>query len=112
MNHCAHGKDATSDLVILDWRPFEYKTEKLGGLPMNIAAHCTTRFTPIEKGTRVTTIYDRPSGESLFSRVAAWAMLPLLYNVLKKYDIRGGAIIQKLIEQHAKEEKLAIKEPV
>jgi uncharacterized protein YndB with AHSA1/START domain len=65
---CAHG-DAKVQQPVLDWRPFEYYTIEMpmpGGLLVNI----TTRFIPIEEGTRVLGLCSRPQGSIIARNVA------------------------------------------
>jgi hypothetical protein len=57
---CAHG-DARVLQPVLDWRPFEYYTYEMD-VPFGLTISFTTRFIPIEGGTRVLGICGRPEG--------------------------------------------------
>ena len=47
-NHCIHGKDARTE-VIVDWRPFEYYTYEMTAKPFLIIS--TLKFMENEEGT-------------------------------------------------------------
>jgi len=65
---CAHG-DAETLQVVLDWRPFEYYTYEMPA-PAGLTITITTRFIPIEGGTRVLEICAKPQGSIVARNVA------------------------------------------
>jgi hypothetical protein len=68
--HCAHGNDVAK-FVIMDWLPFEYRTDDCSGFPGGVHVRITTRLTPTETGTRVQWIVGRWTGTSFKSRLVA-----------------------------------------
>jgi hypothetical protein len=60
-NHCIHGKEAIVE-EILDWRPFEYVTDRTQLPDPSVPPFLMTyTFEPIELGTRVRLLVGRPS---------------------------------------------------
>jgi hypothetical protein len=90
-NHCIHGKDATIE-EILDWRPFEYMTDR-SRLPQRGIPELTTTlaFVPIDSGTRVEYRVAKP--RSLKDRTILRAVLPMIRDSIEK----GAATLTTLI---------------
>lgn len=51
--HCMHGTAKSTDFIVVDWRPFEYISEEVVGLPLHLVGHATVHLTPAGEGTRV-----------------------------------------------------------
>jgi len=69
---CAHGDEKVRQPV-LDWRPFDYYTYEIEGsfgLSITFSITFTTRFIPIEGGTRVLGFCSRPEGSIIGRNVA------------------------------------------
>ena len=65
---CAHG-DAKIPQAVLDWRPFEYYTIETP-MPGGLSSMITTRFIPIEGGTRVLGVCRKPQGSIIARNMA------------------------------------------
>ncbi len=65
---CAHG-DAKVLQPVLDWRPFEYYTIEMPW-PAGLSVQITTRFIPVEAGTRVVGLCSKPRGSIIARNVA------------------------------------------
>jgi len=69
VNHCMHGPDAIIE-EILDWRPFDYFTDRStmgGGGPTFISSY---EFEPTASGTRVTLRIGKPDTEAEMAMLA------------------------------------------
>jgi uncharacterized protein YndB with AHSA1/START domain len=108
MNHCYHGKDATSDFVILDWRPFEYVTMDIQ-LPMHMMGRFTTRLTPAEGGTRVAFIFSRQWGVNAVGSVLARLMAPMMKKELQKSFTRCGEVLCQMITEDSAAGNIALR---
>lgn len=84
VQHCAHGTDTTTDFVIMDWRPFEYISEAIIGLPMGMTGFVTTYLTPTETGTHITWAFEPINGKNTLSKLMARAMGRILKKELGK----------------------------
>jgi len=94
-NHCVHGKDAVIE-EILDWRPYDYVTDRSQmpqrGIPQFTT---TTAFIPTDTGTRVEYRVAKP--RSLKDRVILQALLPMFRGSIEK----GAAALRPLVEADA-----------
>jgi hypothetical protein len=76
VNHCAHGENEVTDLTVTDWRPFDYKTELMTGMPFGISIRATYRLTPIAKGTHLTILLSHLVANSIAAKAALVAIKP------------------------------------
>jgi hypothetical protein len=77
--HCDHGGKNTTDFKITDWKPFEYITEFVSGLPFGIRAKVTTHLSQTSNGTRLSWRFSKLSAQG-----ASMLMLPLVRSTFKK----------------------------
>jgi hypothetical protein len=91
---CAHG-DALVPQPVLDWRPFEYYTYELP-MPAGLSVTITTRFIPIEGGTRVLGLCSKPQGSIVARNLAKFARGRAQSNSQKGVDALREIIIKEL----------------
>jgi hypothetical protein len=91
-NHCMHGKDAIVE-EILDWRPFDYVTDRSKMPQPGIPPFVTTmEFQPTATGTRVVYRLAKPRG--LKDRAVLTAVAPMM----RKAIVDGIGRLRPLIE--------------
>jgi hypothetical protein len=91
---CAHG-DALVPQPVLDWRPFEYYTYETS-MPAGLSVIITTRFMPIEEGTRVLGLCSNPRGSIVARNVAKLARGRAQSESQKGVDALKEIIIKEL----------------
>lgn len=96
--HCVHG-DSTSDFAVLDWKPFEYRTDALSGLPMGITSRMTTFLKPIETGTEVTWVFEMLTGRSTLTKLVARIVSPMFKRELARDYLRVGGALQEVVRE-------------
>jgi hypothetical protein len=99
IHHCAHGKESTTDFLIVDWKPFEHMTEMLAGMPMKLAGKCTTRLSPTESGTRVACIYDHFHSSSALFEMIFRIISPVFKTVLQKDSARMFNVLREMLAE-------------
>jgi uncharacterized protein YndB with AHSA1/START domain len=93
--HCSHGGKTTTDFLILDWKPFEYMTEVISGIPFGVKGTITTRFTPLPDGrTHVVWLFSSLTGTGL-SKLASYALRPVFKSFLRKTYERIGEMMNQ-----------------
>jgi uncharacterized protein YndB with AHSA1/START domain len=102
-NHCVHGKDAIVEEIV-DWRPYEYWTQKLQipepGIPKFTLMY---EFAPEGEGTRLTGRILRP--RSAKDR-GIWAMVePMLDGALKANLASLAEVLAEVVAQRAAEDE-------
>lgn len=97
--HCYHGTAAPTDFIIVDWKPFEYMTEDVSGIPMKLSARCTTRFTPTEDGTLLAVYFTRPLSNHPVYKIVSRVMSPIMKKELTKDYIKVFTNAQRILEQ-------------
>ncbi len=91
---CAHG-DTKVLQPVLDWRPFEYYTYEMS-MPGGLSVIVTTRFIPVEGGTRVVGLCSKPRGSIVARNLAKLAGGRAQSNTQKSYDALREVIIKEL----------------
>ena len=91
---CAHG-DTLVPQPVLDWRPFEYYTYEMP-MPGRLSVMITTRFIPIEGGTRVLGLCSKPRGAMIARNLAKLARGQAQSNTQKGFDSLREVIIKEL----------------
>lgn len=94
INHCAHGENETTDLTVTDWRPFDYKTEFMTGMPFGISVRATYRLAPTDKGTHLTILIGHLIANSLPAKAALVAIKPTFKKVFDHSYNRPDAFRQ------------------
>jgi len=91
---CAHG-DAKVLQPVLDWRPFEYYTIEMPW-PAGLSVQITTRFIPIEAGTRVVGLCSKPRGSIIARNVARLTRGRIKSETQQGFDALRKVIIEEL----------------
>ena len=91
---CAHG-DAEILQPVLDWRPFEYYTIEMA-VPGGLTVLITTRFIPIEGGTRVLGLCSKPEGSIVARNIAKLARGKAQADGQKRVDVLREVIMKEL----------------
>jgi hypothetical protein len=112
VTHCAHGGASTTDFLVLDWKPFEYITEQLTGLPMGMIGQTTLNLAPTATGTHVALTIGYPRGSNTFSNLAARMMRPMMKGMLAKDYIKTFNNMRQLILDDIASGKLNVEVPV
>lgn len=97
--HCYHGTAAPTDFVIVDWKPFEYMTEDVSGIPMKLSGRCTTRFTPTGDGTRLAIYFSKLVSTHPVYKIVSRAMTPMLKKELAKDFTKVFTNAQRILEE-------------
>ena len=87
---CAHG-DKLVPQPVLDWRPFEYYTYEMA-VPGGLMVNFTTRFIPVEGGTRVIGMCSKPQGS-----VIARNIMKLMVGKAQRDSQKGVDRLKKII---------------
>ena len=86
-NHCVHGKNAVIE-TILDWKPFNYYTVKITGIPISVVE--TESLEEIESGTRLRAHIRLDNNlPNWISRPVAW-LLVKVHNFEKDWRKLSG----------------------
>lgn len=111
VTHCAHGA-GVSNMAILDWKPFEYITERITGLPAGLVGRTTLYLTPTATGTHATLVFDNLLCPTFISKLVGMMMRPMMKGNIRK----GFAFMFDNMDQLLKEDvasgKLVIDAPV
>ena len=92
--YCAHG-DAKISQAVLDWRPFEYYTYETEVGP-GLSGKITTRFIPIEGGTRVIGMFGMLRGSFVARKVAGLMRGKVAAEIQEGVDALREIIIREL----------------
>jgi hypothetical protein len=112
ITHCAHGSSSKTDFLVLDWKPFEYITEKITGLPMGMMGRTTLHLTPTEAGTHVAVRFDYVTGINAVSKFMANIMRPMMKGMLVKDYTKIFTNMRQLILDDIASGKLVVEAPV
>lgn len=91
---CAHG-DARVLQPVVDWRPFKYYTYETA-MPAGLTVLITTRFVPVEGGTRVLGLCSKPQGSIVARNVAKLLIGRAQANSQKGVDTLREIIMKEL----------------
>ncbi|MCH8339832.1 MAG: DUF2652 domain-containing protein [Chloroflexi bacterium] len=91
---CAHG-DAEILQPVLDWRPFKYYTYEMA-MPGGLMVLITTRFIPIDGGTRVLGLCSKPQGSIIARNMAKLMRGKAQAESQKGFDALREVIVQEL----------------
>lgn len=72
--HCAHDNSTITNFTIVDLQPFEYITEHVTGLPLNLEGTMTTYLRPKENMTYLEFCFQAPSSTNPITNIVARMM--------------------------------------
>ena len=110
--HCAHSETTGSDSLIVDWKPFDYMTEDLLGLPLKLTIRATTELElTADGGTHIRWLMAKPTTSVTPMRL----LLPLIAPVFKRFFARAykvmGSNMQAAIQEDITSSKLMLAPP-
>lgn len=110
--HCAHGKNGLTHFAIIDWHPFEYRTDINSGYPLGMEVTITMRLTPTEHGTHLAWIMGKWTGKTFVSRLAARLMTPMMKRLFTDGYRKMGENLCRMIAEDSAAGAIALTPPV